>query len=40
MTAYCNGTFKRKMSGAERVLLMLPLNVVMVARIQGAVDGR
>jgi NRPS condensation-like uncharacterized protein len=38
MTAYCNGTFKRKMSGAERVLLMLPLNVVMVARIQGTVD--
>ncbi len=38
MKAYCHGTFKRKMSGAERVLLMLPLNVVMVARIQGTVD--
>ena len=29
---------KRRMSGPERVLLMLPLNVVMVAKIRGTVD--
>ena len=33
-----NVEFKRRMTGPERVLLMLPLNVMMVAKIQGAVD--
>jgi NRPS condensation-like uncharacterized protein len=33
-----NIEFKRRMGGPERVLLMLPLNVVMVAKIKGAVD--
>jgi len=38
MAEYYNVEFKRKMGGPERVLLMLPLNVVMVAKIRGAVD--
>jgi NRPS condensation-like uncharacterized protein len=33
-----NSEFKRRMGGAERVLLMMPLNVVMVAKIKGFVD--
>lgn len=37
MTEYYDVEFKRKMGGPERVLLMMPLNVVMVAKIQGAV---
>lgn len=40
MKARQNGTFKRKMSGPERVLMMLPLHVVMVANIQGRVDAK
>jgi NRPS condensation-like uncharacterized protein len=33
-----NSEFKRRVGGPERVLLMMPLNVVMVAKIKGAVD--
>ncbi len=33
-----NSEFKRRMGGAERVLLMMPLNVVMVAKIKGTID--
>lgn len=38
MTTNYNLQFKRRMSGPERVLLMMPFNVVMVARIQDSVD--
>jgi len=38
MAEYYNLEFKRRMGGPERVLLMLPLNVVMVAKIKRAVD--
>lgn len=38
MSTNYNSEFKRRMGGAERVLLMLPLNVVMVAKIKGTVD--
>lgn len=38
MTTNYNSQFKRRMTGPERVLLMLPLNVVMVAKIKGSVD--
>jgi NRPS condensation-like uncharacterized protein len=31
---------KRRMTGAERVILMVPLNVVIVARVRGAIDGK
>ena len=37
ITNYGNN-FKRKLSGGERTMLMLPLNVVMVAKIRGPVD--
>ncbi len=33
-----NPQFERRMTSPERVLLMMPLNVVMVAKIKGAVD--
>jgi len=33
-----NSEFKRRMGGPERVLLMMPLNVVMAAKIKGAVE--
>ena len=38
MTTTYNSQFKRRMGAPERVLLMMPLNVVMVAKIRGAVD--
>ncbi len=38
MTTNYNLQLKRRMGGPERVLLMMPLNVVMVAKIRGAVD--
>ncbi len=38
MTTHYSSEFKRRMGGPERVLLMMPLNVVMVAKIKGAVD--
>ena len=38
MTTNYNSQFKRRMTSPERVLLMMPLNVVMVAKIRGAVD--
>lgn len=37
MNEYYNKEFKRRV-GAERTMLMLPFNVVMVARIRGNVD--
>lgn len=33
-----NLKFRRRV-GAERILLMLPFNVVMVAKIRGNIDG-
>ena len=39
MTTTYNSEFKRRMTAPERVLLMLPLNVVMVAQIKGAVEA-
>ena len=38
MPEYYDIEFKRRMTGAERTILMIPLNVVMVAKIKGAVD--
>lgn len=38
MATNYNSQFKRRMTAPERVLLMLPLNVVMVARIRGSVE--
>ena len=38
MAEYYDVNFKRRMTGAERTILMVPLNVVMVARITGAID--
>jgi NRPS condensation-like uncharacterized protein len=38
MTENYDIEFKRRMTGAERTILMVPLNVVMVAKISGAVD--
>jgi NRPS condensation-like uncharacterized protein len=38
MTTNDNPQFKRRMGGPERVLLLMPLNVVMVAKIRGAVE--
>ena len=37
ITTY-NSHLKRRMGAPERVLLMLPLNVVMAAKIKGAVE--
>ncbi|MCP4111670.1 MAG: hypothetical protein GY749_40135 [Desulfobacteraceae bacterium] len=38
MTTNDNPQFERRMTSPERVLLLLPLNVVMVAKIKGSVD--
>ena len=38
MISNYNPEFKRRMGSPERVLLMMPLNVVMVAKVKGAVD--
>ena len=38
MISNYNSELKRRMGGPERVLLMMPLNVVMVAKIKGTVD--
>ncbi len=38
MTTNDNPQFERRMTSPERVLLMMPLNVVMVAKIKGTVD--
>jgi hypothetical protein len=35
---YFDINFKRRMTGAERTILNVPLNVVMVARMTGAID--
>lgn len=38
MVTNYNPQLKRRMTAPERVLLMLPLNVVMVAKIRGSID--
>ncbi|MCG8353594.1 MAG: condensation domain-containing protein [Chloroflexales bacterium] len=38
MATNYNSQLKRRMGGPERVLLLMPLNVVMVAKIRGTVD--
>ena len=38
MNEYKRNGFKRRVTGAERSMLMIPFNVVMVASIKGSID--